>query len=119
MAAGAAAVIVCQLKPMRTTDVTPHNDQLSGYLRAEKRKGRDGFGCRTMIRSDFLKMDGYHVKPEYTSVIARTYACAFLGFEVPDPTPWDGFAPGFDRNRWEADWPSLAGGRTFMPNHGR
>ena len=120
MAAGAKAVIVGQLKPMRTTDVTPHNDLLNGYLRAEKRKGRDGFGCRTMIRMNFLKPDGHHVRPEYLTVIARAYACAFLGIEVPDPTPWGEFLPSFDRTSWESDWPRLGGGGgAFMTNHGR
>ena len=120
MRAGATGVVVCQIKPMQVTNVTPHNDLLNGYLRAEKRKDRDGFGCRTMIRMDFLKSDGHHVKPEFCSVIARTYACAFLGVEVPDPTPWGDFAPSFDRTRWESDWPRLGGGdRAFMTNHGR
>ena len=118
MAAGAEAVVVCQLKPMRTTNVTPYNDLLNSYLRAEKNKGRDGFGCRTMIRLDSLKADGFHIKPDFVSVIARTYACAFLGTEVPDPTPWDQFSPSQDRRAWELDWPRLAGGRATMMHHG-
>lgn len=110
MAAGAQAVIVCQLKPMQTVDVTPFNQQLCDYLRREKKRGRDGFGCRTQIRLDYLKGDGYHVRPDFLSVIDRTYACAFLSAEVPDPTPLDEFAPSFVREQWKADWPRLAGG---------
>lgn len=119
MAAGAEAVVVCQLKPMQTADVTPYNDLLNGYLRAEKDKGRDGFGCQTMIRLDSLKADGFHIRPDFISVVARTYACAFLGIEVPDPTPWDKFAPSHDRTAWESDWPRLAGGGANMIHHGR
>ena len=119
MAAGAEAVVVCQLKPMQTADVTPYNDLLNGYLRAEKDKGRDGFGCQTMIRLDSPKADGFHIRPDFISVVARTYACAFWGIEVPDPTPWDKFAPSHDRTAWESDWPRLAGGGATMIHHGR
>ena len=119
MAAGAVAVVVCQLKPMQTVDVTPFNDLLNCYLRAERNKGRDGFGCQTMIRLGFLKPDGFHIRPDFSSVIARTYACAFLGIEVPDPTPWDEFTPSHGRISWESDWPRLAGGRATMTHHGR
>ena len=110
MAAGAVAVVVCQLKPMQTTDVTPYNDLLDCYLRREKERGRDGFGCRTMIRMDSLKGDGYHLKPEFWSVLDRTYACAMLGIDVPFPTPWGDFAPSYVRQRWETEWPRLGGG---------
>ena len=116
MAAGAAAVVVCQLKPMQTTDVTPYNNSLNAYLRREKERGRDGSGCRTQIRLNFLKADGYHVRPEFGSVIDRTYACAFLGIEVPSPTPWDEFSPSQVRQMWESEWPRLAGGGTGV-NH--
>ena len=120
MAAGAAAVIVCQLKPMETVDVTPYNTQLNCYLLRERERGREGYGCRTQIRMSFLKTDGFHIKPEFSSVIDRTYACAFLGMEVPDPTPWDDFTPIAVRRRWEKEWPRLAGGGgTAMNHHGR
>ena len=119
MAAGARAVVVCQVKPMQTTDVTPYNVLLNGYLRTERNRGRDGFGCQTMIRLDFLKSDGYHIRPDFVSVLARTYACAFRGINVPDPTPWDDFAPSFGRRAWEVEWPRLAGGRASMTQHGR
>ena len=69
MAAGAVAVVICQLKPMEVADVTPFNEFLDQYLRGERDRGRDGFGCRTQIRLEFLKADGYHVKPEFGSVI--------------------------------------------------
>ena len=118
MAAGAAAVTVCQLKPMQTTDVTPFNDLLNSYLRREKQRGRDGFGCGTMIRLDNLRGDGYHLKPECWSVLDRTYACALLGVDVPFPTPWNDFAPSFVRQRWESEWPRLGGGAN-VANNGR
>ena len=31
--AGASSVVVCQLKPMQVTDVTPYNDAISDFLR--------------------------------------------------------------------------------------
>ena len=114
MAAGAVAVVVCQLKPMQTADVTPYNELLNDYLRREKNRGRDGFACRTQIRLDYLKADGYHIKPEYSSVLDRTYACAMLGMEVPSPTPWDEFVPTSVRQKWESDWPRLVGGGANM-----
>ena len=117
MAAGAAAVVICQLKPMEVVDVTPHNELLDLYLRREKERGRGGFGCRTQIRLDFLKGDGFHVRPEFGSVLDRTYACAFLGMCVPFPTPLGDFAPSFVRKQWEADWPRL-GDRADMTHHG-
>ena len=119
MAAGAEAVITCQLKPMQTVDVTPYNELLDSYLRREKKKGRDGLGCRTQIRLQHLKGDGYHIKPDFMSIVDRTYAFALLGRDVLDPTPLNEFAPSFVRRRWEADWPRLAGGGLQMTQHGR
>ena len=118
MAAGAAAVVVCQLKPMQATDVTPYNELLDCYLKREKDRGREGYGCRTMIRRDFLKSDGYHVRPEFGSVLDRTYAHAILGLDVPFPTPWEEFAPDYVRQRWESEWPRLQRG-SYMNHHGR
>ena len=40
-AAGATAVVVCQIKPMKVTDVTPYNVLLDDYLRAQV----GGYGC--------------------------------------------------------------------------
>ena len=117
--AGAVAVVVCQLKPMEITDVTPYNQLMDEYLGRERDRGRDGFGCRTQIRLDFLKPDGYHVRPDFDAVIDRTYACAFLGVPVPRPTPWDCFVPDNVRRRWELEWPRLAGRGLSMINHGR
>ena len=118
MAAGAKAVVVCQIKPMQITDVSPYNDFVDQYLRKEKERGRDGYGCRTQIRLNFLKGDGYHVKPEFGSVLDRTYACALLGINVPFPTPWNEFAPSHVRRQWEAEWPSLVGGGRDTIHHG-
>ena len=119
VAAGAAAVVVCQIKPMQTIDVTPFNGLLDQYLRGEREQGRGGFGCRTQIRLNFLKGDGYHIKPEFGSVLDRSYACALLGICVPFPTPINEFAPDYVRQRWEAEWPRLAGGRANTVHHGR
>ena len=113
-AAGAVAVVVCQLKPMQVTDVTPYNKLLHEYLLAE---GEGGYGCRTQIRLDYLKHDGYHVLPKYDSIIDRTYACAMMGVPVPCPTPFDEFSPYHVRRRWEADWPRI-GDRAQSTNHG-
>ena len=116
MAAGARAVTTCQLKPMQSTDVTPFNSQLNDYLRREKERGRDGFGCRTQIRLEYLKGDGFHIRPQFDSVMDKTYACAFLGIPVPNPTPWDEFLPQSVRQRWETDWPRLGGGHQMRHN---
>ena len=117
--AEAAAIVVCQLKPMQITDVTPYKKLLSEYLRSERDGGRGGFGCRTQIHLDSLKSDGYHVRPEFDAVIDRTYACAFMGVPVPRPTPWDCFVPVHVRRRWESEWPRMAGGRASTSNYGR
>ena len=56
---------------------------------------------------DSLKGDGYHVKPEFGSVLDRTYACAFLGIDVPFPTPWVNLPPvmlGADGSQSGPDW---------------
>ena len=119
MEAGAAAFVICQLKLMQFTDVTPYNTLLNDYLRSERHQGRGGHGCRTQIRLDNLKSDGYHVVPQLDSTIDRTYACAFLGIPVPCPTPWDEFVPLHVRRRWETEWPSLVGGGASMANNGR
>ena len=114
-AAGAAAVVVCQIKPMQVTDVTPYNAHLDDYLRAQV----GGYGCQTQIRLQFLRKDGFHVQPQYDSIIDRTYACAIRGVPVPCPTPTNEFAPDHVRRRWEVEWPRIGGGGGgLMPNHG-
>ena len=110
-AAGAAGVVVCQLKPMQVADVTPYNNLLSDYLRTQ---GPGGYGCRTQIRLSYLRPDGYHVEPQYDSIIDRTYACALRGVPVPRPTPFNEFVPDHVRCRWEAEWPRVG----LMPDHG-
>ena len=107
--AGAAAIVVCQIKPMQTTDVSPFNMCLNDYLRSEQDQGRGGFGCRTQIKLDYLKSDGFHIRPQFDSIIDCTYACAFMGVPVPCPTPWDQFVPEFVRHRWEREWPRSGG----------
>ena len=112
--AGAKAVVVCELKPMPVTDVTPFNNQLSEYLRAQ----RGGFGCRTQIRLNYLKNDGFHVRPMYDSIIDKTYACAIQGIRVPCPTPPNEFVPDHMRRRWETEWPRVGGGGGQTIVHG-
>ena len=113
-AEGAADVVVCQAKPMQIADVTLHNQQLSDYLRGQVR----GYGCRTQIRLDYLKNDGFHIRPQFDSVVDKTYACAIRGVHVPSPTPLDEFVPFSVRRRWESDWPRISGGMTPSQNHG-
>ena len=111
--AGATAMVVCQLKPMQVTNVTPFNELLDKYLRAQ---GSGGHGCRTQIRLNYLKSDGFHILPQYDSIIDKTYACALMGLPVPNPTPLDEFVPYHVRCRWEKDWPRIGEGQ--MRNHG-
>ena len=106
LARSARAVVVCELKPMRWIDVRPYTTEIHSYLDS---CGDDGHGCRTQIRMNFLKSDGVHVKPEYETVVDRTYACAFRGVHVPDPTPFDDLTPESHRRRWEKGWPRLGG----------
>ena len=117
--AGAVSVITCQVKPMQTVDVTPHNQLLDEYLRAQT---DGGLGCRTQIRTVDLDSKGFHVKPECVSIIDRTYACALLGVRVPCPTEPEDFIPDFVKQRWEKDWPRLGrmsmGGKSPSLNHG-
>ena len=100
------AVVVCQAKPMQTVDVTPYNELLSDYLSAQ----RGGYGCQTQIRLGHLRSDGFHVLPQFDSIIDKTYACAIRGILVPDPTPIGEFLPDHLRRRWQAEWPRLGGG---------
>ena len=102
--AGASTSVICQIKPMEVADVTAHNAHLDNYLRAQ---GGPGYGCRTQVRRNFLKRDGFHVSPQFDSIIDRTYACAMLGWPVPNPTPLEDFAPEFARRRYDAEWPSM------------
>ena len=102
--ASAVAVVVCEVKPMQVTDVRPHNSLLDSYLSS---KGRTGYGCRTQIRMNTLKPDGFHINPSEYSVLAKTYACAIQGLPVPCPTPVDDFVPLIDRRRYEAEWPRV------------
>ena len=113
-AAGASSVVVCQLKPMQVTDVTPYNTMISDYLRPL----RGGYGCRTQIKLHYLKSDGFHIQPMYDSIIDRTYACAIQGVPVPCPTPLDQFIPDRMRRRWESDWPRIGKGAGLNMNHG-
>ena len=103
---GAFAVVVCQVKPMQMMDVTPYNGLISDSLSAQ----RWGFGCQTQIRLSYLKADGFHVLPQFDSIIDKTYACAIRGVLVPDPTPLGGFIPDHLKRRWQAKWPRLGGG---------
>ena len=107
MSAGAAGVVLCQLKPMEVTDVTPYNRRLHEYLQLERGYGRGGYGCRTQIRLGQLKPDGYHLCMHDTR---HRGAC---------PTPDDAFTPTSIRRRWEAEWPRLESeGRAHIERHG-
>ena len=106
LAAGAASVIICEVKPMQHTDVTPYNSSLHDYLLS---LGGSGYGIETQIRLEFLRNDGFHVKREYAEVIDKMYACAIMGIQVPCPTPKDEFVPIHIKRRREEDWPALSG----------
>ena len=111
--AGAAVVVVCEIKPMEVLDVTPYNRVLHHYLRAV-----GDFGCQTQIRRSFLQRDGYHIQHQYDSVLDKTYACALMGIYVPRPTPVEDFLPEFARRRREQEWPRLAGSRDSWGQRG-
>ena len=118
MAAGAGGVVVCEVKPMQTMDVTPHNSHLNDYLCKESRYGRGGHGCRTQTTIDSLQPDGYHIKPEYDGILDKTYACAIIGVNVPCPTPISQFLPFHVRRRKDQEWPRLGGLRDQPRNYG-
>ena len=104
----AAAVVVCQIKPMAVVDVRPYNQLLHNYLGS---CGEGNYGCTTQIRMDYLAADGFHVNHRYSTIIDRTYACALLGTPVPCPTSDDDFVPPIMRRRYETQWPRLEGSR--------
>ena len=106
LAKAAAAVIVCEVKPMTVTDVRPHNGLLHEYLTS---CGGDGYGCRTQMKMEFLSSDGFHIDARYDSVRDRTYACALVGLHVPEPATEECFVPSYFRRRWEETWPRLVG----------
>ena len=87
---------------MRMVDVTPHNKHLDDFL---FRLGGTGYGIRTQIRLDYLKADGFHILPQYGSVLDKTYACAVMKIDVPCPTPRNEFMPEHIRRRWRNEWP--------------
>ena len=77
------------------------------------------FGCQTQIRLEHLKPDGYHIRPQFDSIVDRTYAYAILGKPVCDPTPMEGFVPEHMRRRYLSEWPRIGGGKgRNMNNNG-
>ena len=126
--AGAVASVVCQAKPMEVADVSAHNYLLDEYLKAKMAQDGTGYGCKTQVRRNFLRADGYHVQQRYDSIIDKTYACALLGWWVPSPTPLEDFVPSYARRRYDAEFPGLVsrdGGSRGLgvegsrPNYGR
>ena len=107
--AGAAYSVTCEVKPMEVCDVRMHNAALHEYLRSQQTTTTTAYGCRTQIRREFLQRDGFHIRPQFDSVIDRTYACAIFGINVPCPTPVKDFTPEFARRNFERDFPSLTG----------
>ena len=106
LSSAAAAVVVCEAKPLAFLDVRPFNQLLNRYLDS---CGVGGYGCKTQIKMSFLAADGVHVNPQFDSVIDRTYACALIGTHVPNPASDDDFIPPYLRRRWEIQWPRLGG----------
>ena len=105
--AGATAVIISEIKPMQCVDVTPFNSALHDYLLT---LGGYGYGCATQIRLEFLANDGYHVRPQFSSIIDKTFACLIMEVPIPCPTPRDEFVPDHVRRKRDIDWPALRGG---------
>ena len=110
-------IVVCQIKPMQDKDVSPYNGLLNDYLFSN-----GVWGCHTQIRMEQLKPDGYHILPQFGSLLDRQYACAILGLEVPFPTPPENFVPDHVGRRYEGEWPRLDGrgvrSEGQNPNHG-
>ena len=102
----AAAVVVCEVKPMGMIDVRPFNSRLHHFLST---CGTNGYGCNTQIRMEFLAPDGFHVNKKFATVLDRTYACALRGTPVPCPLVDDDFVPPFYRRSWDSQWPRLEG----------
>ena len=72
----AAALVVCEVKPQRYSDVSPFNETLHHlYLAKEVR------GCRTRVELQHLDRDGFHVKQECSDVINKTYAYGIRGIK--------------------------------------
>ena len=107
--------IVCQIKPMTHINVIPYNMALNDFLNSQV----GGYGISTQIRMRDIKPDakgnGFHILPDFVSVLDRTYACAIRGILVPCPTPMEDFLPEQVRSRWEAEWPRVGGP---MNHHG-
>ena len=108
---GAKVTVFCQIKPMKHVNVVPHNELLHEYL---CRVGE--YGCQTMICMDYLRWDGYHVLPQYKSVLHRQYACALLGIAVPCPTPLENFRSGHVMRQFDQEWPELGTRRVEGPS---
>ena len=111
--AGAASIVVCELKPMQVTDVTPFNKELSNYLRMQP----DGFGCRTQIRMNFLKSDGFIYSLCMTlSSIGRMHV-QYWAYMSPVPPPLMNLSVHI-RRKWETEWPRVGGQVGQMRVHG-
>ena len=104
--AGAEEVVLCEVKPMQHVDVVPFNARIHALILHTEGVG----GCSTQIQHGDLGRDGYHVRPEFGSVLDRTYACAVMHRPVPcpyfDSTIYDWHLA---RER-EREWPPLWGG---------
>ena len=122
-AAGAATVVICQVKPMTKVDVSPYNRLLHDYLCFQPDGGP---GCETQIHMADIKPssdgigNGFHIRPECVAILDRTYACAIRNVPVPCPTPLNDFVPIHVRRRWETEWPRLdrVGGGARMNHYG-
>ena len=99
----AAAVVVVQVKPIRSLDVTDFNKAIHRLC-----VSREGvFGCHTQITMRDLASDGFHVSPHCGDIVDKTYACAILGKPVPCPTPPEGFFHPWQSAAYEQEWPRV------------
>ena len=111
---GAGEVVLCEMKPMRDINVVPYNIRIHALILCNEGVG----GCSTQIQHDYLKEDGYHVRPEFGSVLDRTYACAVMDRTVPCPYFDSGIYDWHTRRHWEQEWPPLWGrGMGSGPGH--
>ena len=73
----AAAVVACEVKPQRYSNVWPFNEALHQLYLAKQVRG-----CRTQVELQHLDRDGYHVKRECSDAINKTYAYGIRGIKV-------------------------------------
>ena len=111
---GAANIVVCSVKPTQRADVSQYADRVHRYLQS-MREEDGGHGIHSQVRLKHLRGDGLHLQPRFFYVLQKTYACAILGINVPNPTPLESFTPDHVRLAFRREWPAV---RASNMNHG-